>query len=175
VYLTLSKLLDHQDFIYISRILLVAYRTIFHLFLALILGKTQNTTLISTIMHCKLSIPTLLSQITEVYTPNLVATLNKEYDIKIARTKGGFIWHSHPDTDEFFYILSGSLTIEIEIEGGEREDVVLGQGDIFVVPRGVRHRPVGNAEIMLIERVGVVNTGDAETSEMTKQVVDAKV
>ena len=124
-------------------------------------------------MHPKLSIPTLLSKITEVYSPNLVANLNKEYDIKIARTKGEFIWHSHPETDEFFYILSGSLTIEIEGESG-REDVVLGQGELFVIPKGVRHRPVGDAEIMLIEKVGVVNTGDAGTSEMTKEVADAR-
>ena len=124
-------------------------------------------------MHPKLSIPTLLSKITEVYSPNLVANLNKEYDIKIARTKGEFIWHSHPETDEFFYILSGSLTIEIEGESG-REDVVLGQGELFVIPKGVKHRPVGDAEIMLIEKVGVVNTGDAGTSEMTKEVADAR-
>ena len=124
-------------------------------------------------MHPKLSIPTLLSKITEVYSPNLVANLNKEYDIKIARTKGEFIWHSHPETDEFFYILSGSLTIEIEGEKG-REDVVLDQGELFVVPRGVRHRPVGDAEIMLIEKVGVVNTGDAGTSEVTREVADVR-
>ena len=125
-------------------------------------------------MQPKLSIPTVLSKITQSYTPNLIATINSEYDIKVARTSGGFIWHSHPDTDEFFYILSGSLTIEIEGEKG-REDVVLGQGEIFVVPRGVRHRPVGDAEIMLIERVGVVNTGDAGVSEFTKEVEDARV
>jgi mannose-6-phosphate isomerase-like protein (cupin superfamily) len=124
-------------------------------------------------MHPKLSIPALLSKITEVYSPNLVANLNTEYDIKIARTKGEFIWHSHPETDEFFYILTGSLTIEIEGEKG-REDVVLGQGELFVVPRGVRHRPVGDAEIMLIEKVGVVNTGDGGTSELTKEVADAR-
>jgi mannose-6-phosphate isomerase-like protein (cupin superfamily) len=125
-------------------------------------------------MHPKLSTPTVLFKITEVYSPNLVATLNKEYDIKVVRTKGEFVWHSHPDTDEFFYILSGSLTIEIEGEKG-REDVVLGQGDLFVVPRGVRHRPVGEAEIMLIEKVGVVDTGDAGTSDFTRQVADARV
>ena len=124
-------------------------------------------------MQPKLSIPTILSKITSVYTPNLVSTLNNEYDIKVARTGGGFIWHSHPDTDEFFYILSGSLTIEIEGEKG-REDVVLTQGEIFVVPRGVRHRPVGEAQIMLIEKVGVVNTGDAGVSEFTKEIKDAR-
>ncbi|KAH7330082.1 RmlC-like cupin domain-containing protein [Rhexocercosporidium sp. MPI-PUGE-AT-0058] len=124
-------------------------------------------------MQPKLSIPTVLSKITEHYSPNLVATVNNEYDIKIARTKGGFIWHSHPDSDEFFYILSGSLTIEIESDTG-MEDVVLGQGETFVVPKGVRHRPVGEAEIMLIEKVGVVNTGDEEISEFTKEVKDAR-
>jgi mannose-6-phosphate isomerase-like protein (cupin superfamily) len=125
-------------------------------------------------MESKISIPTVLSKISEVYTPNLVANLNQEYDIKVARTKGGFIWHSHLDTDEFFYILNGSLTIEIEKETG-REDVVLSKGELFVVPRGVRHRPVGDAEIMLIEKTGVVNTGDSGISELTRQVVDARV
>ncbi|KAG0650686.1 Germin 11-1 [Hyphodiscus hymeniophilus] len=126
-------------------------------------------------MHPKISVPSVLSQITEVYSPNLVANLNKEYDIKIARTQGEFIWHSHPDTDEVFYILSGTLTIEIEGDQGREEDVVLNQGDVFVVPMGARHKPVGDAEIMLIEKVGVVNTGDEEESEMTKQVADARV
>ncbi|KAL2067104.1 hypothetical protein VTL71DRAFT_1528 [Oculimacula yallundae] len=124
-------------------------------------------------MQPKLSIPMVLSNITEHYTPNLVATVNKEYDIKVARTKGGFIWHSHLDTDEFFYIISGTLTLEIEGIGG-REDVTLTQGETFVVPKGVRHRPVGDAEIMMIERVGVVNTGDAGVSEYTKELKDAR-
>ena len=124
-------------------------------------------------MHPKLSVLSVLSNITEVYSPNLVANLNKEYDIKVARTQGGFIWHAHPDTDEFFYILNGSLTIEIEGETG-REDVVLGKGELFVVPRGKRHRPVGDAEIMLIEKVGVVTTGDAGKSELTRKVTDVR-
>jgi mannose-6-phosphate isomerase-like protein (cupin superfamily) len=125
-------------------------------------------------MHSKLSIPAVLSQITEVFSPNLIANLNKEYDIKIARTRDEFIWHAHPETDEFFYILSGSLTLEIEGEKA-REDVQLEKGDVFVVPRGVRHRPVGDAEIMLIEKVGVVNTGDAGKSEFTKEVADVRI
>jgi hypothetical protein len=66
------------------------------------------------------------------------------------------------------------LTIEIEGEKGS-EDAVLGQEELFVVPRSVRHRPVGDVEIMLIERVGVVNTGDAVISEFTRDVEDARV
>jgi hypothetical protein len=54
-------------------------------------------------MHPKLSIPTVLSKITQVYTPQLVASINKEYDIKVARISGPFIWHAHPETDEIFY------------------------------------------------------------------------
>ena len=124
-------------------------------------------------MQPKLSVPTLLSRITQPYTPQLVATVNDEYDIKIARTSGPFIWHAHPDTDEFFYILSGTLTLQLEREG-VIEDVVLEKGEIFVVPMGMRHRPMGEAEIMMIERCGVVNTGDAAASHLTKVVEDAR-
>jgi len=124
-------------------------------------------------MHPKLSIPALLSGINQPYTPQLVSTVNNEYDIKIARTSGPFIWHAHPETDEFFYILSGTLTIQLEREG-KIEDVVLEKGELFVVPMGMRHRPMGDAEIMMIERCGVVNTGDAGVSAMTKRVEDVR-
>ncbi|KAK0115195.1 hypothetical protein ONS96_013661 [Cadophora gregata f. sp. sojae] len=122
----------------------------------------------------KLSIPVVLSKITEKYSPNIVATVNYEYDTKIARTKGDFVWHSHPDTDEFFYILSGSLTTKVDGKEGN-EVVVSYQGEIFTVPKGVRQRPAGDAEIMLTERSGEVNTGDAKISEFTREVNDARV
>jgi mannose-6-phosphate isomerase-like protein (cupin superfamily) len=124
-------------------------------------------------MPSKISIPTILSQITQVYSPRLVATVNNEYDIKIAKIKGPFIWHSHPDTDELFYVLSGELILQIEEEKGA-EDVVLGKGELYVVKQGVRHRPMGEAEIMMIEKVGTVNRGDEEKSELTKEVVDVR-
>lgn len=139
----------------------------------------------------QISLPTILSQITEVYSPRLVANINREYDIKIAKIRGPFIWHSHPDTDELFYVLNGSLTIQIEIgkdvdggiEGGGRvvmevEYVVLVKGDVFVVPKG--HRPVtgeeegDGAEVMMIERCGTVNTGDEVGSGMMREVVDVR-
>ena len=85
-------------------------------------------------MTAKLSIPKVLSQITQVFSPKLVANLNEEYDIKVARTEGPFIWHSHRDTDELFYILSGSLKIELEGEKGV-DQVELGAGELFVVPK----------------------------------------
>jgi mannose-6-phosphate isomerase-like protein (cupin superfamily) len=72
-----------------------------------------------------------------------------------------------------FYVLSGELILQIEEEKGA-EDVVLGKGELYVVKQGVRHRPMGEAEIMMIEKVGTVNRGDEEKSELTKEVVDVR-
>jgi mannose-6-phosphate isomerase-like protein (cupin superfamily) len=122
----------------------------------------------------KVNIPTALTHITKTWSPNLIASLNSAYDIKIAKIAGEFVWHAHPDTDEFFYCLSGSLTIEME---KPHEEVDMKVGDVFVVPRGVRHRPVSEgAEIMLIEKVGTVNTGDEADGnpEMTNAVEDVR-
>jgi mannose-6-phosphate isomerase-like protein (cupin superfamily) len=126
-------------------------------------------------MQPKLSLPAVLSKVTEVYSPRLVATINKEYDIKVAKIKGPFIWHAHPDTDEFFYVLDGNLTIQIENEGNI-EDVNLSKGELFVVPMGVRHKPMADeeAQIMMIEKCGTVNTGDEEESSLTKIPVDVR-
>jgi len=122
-------------------------------------------------MQSKLSVPSVLSTITQPWSPKLVANIDNSYDIKIAKIDGSFIWHAHPDADELFYLMSGALTLEIE---GEK-DVVLSPGDVFVVPRGVRHKPVAEkAEIMLIEKVGVVNTGDEEKSSLTKTAEDVR-
>jgi len=92
-----------------------------------------------------------------LWSPRIVARVN-DYDFKVARIQGEFVWHSHPETDEAFLVLEGRL--RIELEGG---DVVLGPGDLYVVPRGVEHRPVADEEcrIVLIEPRGTVNTGDA--------------
>jgi len=122
-------------------------------------------------MQPKLSVPSILSTITQPWSPKLVANVDNAYDIKIAKIDGSFIWHAHPDPDELFYLLSGALTLEIE---GDK-DVVLSPGDVFVVPRGVRHKPIAEkAEIMLIEKVGVVNTGDEERSSLTKSAEDIR-
>lgn len=82
--------------------------------------------------------------------------------------------HSHPLSDELFYVLSGSMAIELE--GQTPDKVQLSKGDMFVVPAGIRHRPISEegAEIMLVEAGGTVNTGDAEKGEMTKEVRDVR-
>lgn len=85
-----------------------------------------------------------------------VAVMN-DYDVRVVTTHGEFTWHSHPDTDELFLVLAGSLTIRTE-DG----DVTLGPGQLHVVPRGVRHQPYSaeGADVVLVEPSRTVNTGD---------------
>ena len=97
------------------------------------------------------------------FAPRIVATMN-DYKIQVVKIEGEFVWHSHPDTDDFFLVLEGELEIELR-----DRTVHLDKGDLFVVPRGVEHRPRAHAEahILLIEPRGTPNTGDAVDSELT--------
>jgi mannose-6-phosphate isomerase-like protein (cupin superfamily) len=107
--------------------------------------------------HRGVNLDERFSLFTEQWSPKVVARLN-DYEIKIVRIQGEFVWHAHEDTDELFFVLSGELTIRLR-DG----DVVLSAGEMFVVPRGVEHCPVAGGEVraVLIEPAGVVNTGDA--------------
>jgi mannose-6-phosphate isomerase-like protein (cupin superfamily) len=98
-----------------------------------------------------------LATFAEPWSPRTVAVMNG-YDIRVVRTRGEFTWHSHPDTDEFFLVLQGSLTIRLE----DDDEVVLGPGQIYVVPKGKRHQPFSTdgAQLLLIEPSETVNTGD---------------
>jgi mannose-6-phosphate isomerase-like protein (cupin superfamily) len=93
----------------------------------------------------------------EHWSPRIVAEMN-DYQFKLAKLQGEFVWHAHADTDEAFIVLDGELVIEFR--DGE---VRLRAGEMHVVPRGVEHRPVAAAEccVMLVEPRGVANTGDA--------------
>ena len=96
-------------------------------------------------------------QFSQPWTPRIVARLN-DYEVKVVRILGEFVWHSHPDTDELFLVVDGRLTIDL------RDGVVeLGPGELYVVPRGVEHRPRAEQEVkaLLLEPAGVFNTGDA--------------
>jgi len=97
------------------------------------------------------------------FSPRIVATMN-DYKIQVVKVEGEFVWHSHPDTDDFFLVLEGELEIELR-----DRTVHLSRGDLFVVPLGIEHRPRANAEahILLIEPQGTPNTGDAVDSELT--------
>ncbi|MEU4837211.1 cupin domain-containing protein [Nocardia testacea] len=98
-----------------------------------------------------------LSLFSERWSPKVVARIN-DYEIKVVKLEGEFVWHKHEETDELFFVVEGELTIRMR-DG----DVVLRPGQLFVVPRGVEHCPVTDGEVhaMLIEPAGVVNTGDA--------------
>jgi mannose-6-phosphate isomerase-like protein (cupin superfamily) len=105
-----------------------------------------------------------LSTFREPWTPRTVGTLN-DYDVRVVRTHGEFTRHSHPETDEFFLVLSGSLTIRTDAG-----DVAIGPGEVYIVPKGVQHQPVSpeGATVLLIEPSATVNTGDTP-SELTAE------
>lgn len=102
-----------------------------------------------------------LSQFTEHWQPRTVAQFNG-HDIMVVKAKGEFVWHSHADTDDLFFVIKGRLKIELRDGAAE-----LGPGELFVVPRGVEHRPVAEEEahVLLIEPTGTPNTGDEATAQ----------
>jgi len=103
----------------------------------------------------------------ELWSPRVVAEVDDTY-VKVARVHGTFGWHSHDQEDELFYVLKGRL--RIELEGASIE---LGEGELYVVPKGVRHNPVAVEEchIMLVERKSTLHTGDAVTDK-TRSIAD---
>ena len=105
----------------------------------------------------KINLKEKLSKFTDHWSPRIVAEMN-DYQFKLVKIKGDFVWHNHDDTDEVFIVLEGEMMIEFK-----DETVELKEGEIFVVPKGVEHKPYSEKEckIMLVEPKGVVNTGDA--------------
>jgi len=109
----------------------------------------------------------IAAALAEHWSPRVVAELDDSY-VKVAKVHGSLTWHSHDEEDELFYILKGSLTIEMEAR-----TVVLREGEAFVVPKGVRHNPIAEHEchIMLIERKTALHTG-AEVTDRTRSVAE---
>ena len=99
--------------------------------------------------------------LTELWSPRVIGELDDAY-IKVAKVQGTLAWHSHENEDEMFLVLKGRLRIEMEAT-----TVELGEGDMYVVPKGVRHNPVADDEclIMLIERKSTLHTGDVRTEK----------
>ena len=104
-----------------------------------------------------------LSKFSEQWTPKVIAEMN-DYQFKLVKIEGEFVWHDHHDTDEAFIVIEGSMSIDFD----DGSSVDLNEGEMYVVPMGVRHRPRAEAEcrVMLVEPKGVVNTGDSD-SELT--------
>ena len=107
-----------------------------------------------------------LGTFTEYWQPRVVAEYNQN-DVMVVKVKGEFVWHKHDDTDDFFLVLKGELVIELR-----DRSVTLGPGELFIVPRGVEHRPVAREEVhlLLIEPRGTPNTGDASTAQPRRPI-----
>ena len=104
----------------------------------------------------------------ERWQPKVIAEMN-DYQFKVVKLEGEFVWHEHRDTDETFIVLDGELHIDSRGCASGEGSIVLRAGQLAVVPKGVEHKPRAHAEVrlLLIEPRGVVNTGDGATSERT--------
>jgi len=103
----------------------------------------------------------------EFWTPKIVGELNEQY-VKLAKTKGEFVWHKHDKEDEFFLVVKGSLTIKLK-DG----DIQLNEGEFFIVPRGIEHKPFSEQEahVLVFEPKSTQHTGDVK-SELTVEKLD---
>jgi mannose-6-phosphate isomerase-like protein (cupin superfamily) len=110
--------------------------------------------------HEPVSLAAALASFSELWSPRIVTAVN-DYDVRVAKVRGEHLWHTHDHTDEFFLVLDGELTIALHEDGAERT-VTLPRGSVFVVPRGVEHKPsaVDGAAILMFEPTGTLNVGD---------------
>ena len=106
----------------------------------------------------KINLREKLEKFSDHWSPKVIAEMN-DYQFKLVKIEGEFVWHNHTDTDETFIVIEGEMKIEFE-----DKTVVLREGEMYVVPKGVEHKPYAEEEckIMIIEPRGVVNTGDIE-------------
>jgi mannose-6-phosphate isomerase-like protein (cupin superfamily) len=112
-------------------------------------------------MAGKVNLAEKLAGFTDHWAPRIVARYN-DNDVCVVRVEGEFVWHKHDDTDDLFLVLDGVLDIELR-----DRTVTLGAGELFVVPKGIEHRPVarrGEVKLLLIEPRGTPNTGDEATA-----------
>ena len=114
--------------------------------------------------YSSINIKEKLSKFNDHWAPRVIAEMN-DYQFKLAKVQGEFVWHEHSDTDEVFIVVEG--TLDIEFRDGK---VTLEAGEMFVIPKGKEHKPFAESEckIMLVEPKGVVNTGE-ENSELTAE------
>ena len=108
--------------------------------------------------HAKINLKEKYSKFSKHWSPRIIAEMN-DYQFKLAKIKGEFIWHNHKHTDETFIVIEGEMTLKFR-----DRDVNLNQGEMYVVPKGVDHKPCAKNEckILVIEPRGVINTGDVK-------------
>ena len=113
-------------------------------------------------MH-NINLSACLDQFSEHWSPRIIASLNGQ-EVKLAKFQGEFDWHAHDNEDELFFVIHGEFTMEFR-----DRSVVLHEGEMIVVPRGVEHRPVAEQEchVLLFEPAGIINTGNARESDKT--------
>ena len=117
-------------------------------------------------MDDKVNLSEKLAQFSEHWSPHTVAQYNN-LDVMVVKAEGEFVWHKHDDTDDFFLVLKGKLTIQLR-----ERDIHLEEGDLYIVPKGAEHRPVAEEEVhlLLIEPTGTPNTGDKTTAAPRKML-----
>jgi len=113
----------------------------------------------------KINFKNKYSKFSDYWSPKVIAEMN-DYQFKVVKIKGEFIWHKHDSTDETFIVIDGSMVIEFR-DG----KVQLDKGEMYVVPKGVEHRPYADKEckVILVEPKGIVNTGDTDSGTMTAE------
>ncbi|WP_141579736.1 cupin domain-containing protein [Actinomadura sp. WMMA1423] len=111
-------------------------------------------------MNEPIDLHSALASFSDLWSPRIVSQVN-DYDVRVAKVAGDHVWHVHDNTDEFFLVLDGEFTIALRDGTGER-DVTLSKGSVFVVPRGVEHKPSapGGASILMFEPTGTSSVGD---------------
>lgn len=111
-------------------------------------------------MDDKINLTEALASFDEQWSPRNIATVN-DYDVRVVHIQGEFVWHQHDDTDELFHVISGQVQIHLR-----DRTIELSPGDVYVVPRGVEHKPasVDGADMMLFEPTGTTNTGSTDAT-----------
>tara|TARA_Y100001936_G_C15764878_1_gene503150 strand:+ start:149 stop:517 length:369 start_codon:yes stop_codon:yes gene_type:complete len=115
----------------------------------------------------KINLKEKFSKFSELWSPKVIAEMN-DYQFKLVKIQGEFIWHNHKDTDETFLVIEGEMTIEFK-DG----KIDLSEGEMYIVPKGVEHKPYSKKEckILIIEPKGIINTGDKKGELTAKEDV----
>jgi mannose-6-phosphate isomerase-like protein (cupin superfamily) len=121
-------------------------------------------------MASKVNLTQALTTFTDIYSPRIVGRVN-DYDLKVAHAKGEHVWHVHEDTDEFFLVIEGQFDITLREPDGRERTVELRAGDVFVVPKGIEHKPTSpGGAILMLEPSGTSTTGDRHTGPIPEYV-----
>ena len=115
-------------------------------------------------MDDKVNLSQKLATFSDYWAPRTVAQLN-DYDVMVVKVRDEFVWHKHDETDDFFLVIKGQLNIQLP-----DRTITLGPGELYIVPKGVEHRPTAKEEVhlLLIEPTGTPNTGDIKTAAPRK-------